>query len=471
MPFVFLLLFALLSLQTKWPEPPPGLDAAGSLLLAVGLLVGSWLVAGWRTALLCRQLDREPLQYACLWQRFSRFRRKHLTALAACYLIILFGLGWGHAARQLSDASGLIALSELIQFAPLLGAALLAWERFYRFERDAHRLTDAGEPFLGRFGYVAMQARQNLLLVVPPLVLYCAVHAVLVAFPWVEEYDGLLVVAGAVLLALALLSVPLILKVFLGLKPLPPGPLRDRLEKAAVRLGFRFNNVLVWDTRRSVANAMVSGVVPWVRYVVLTDLMIERLTPDEIEAVFAHEVGHIKHHHMTLYVLFFLGSLVILSGLWKIGELNLRDLAFDLPARDAWAEALPVFAGPGLLLLVSAYVFLVFGYLSRRCESQADLFGCRAVSSQAFIGALEKVADLNGIPRHRTSWLASWQHPTIAQRVAFIEQLRDDPALELRFQRVLGALKWGVLLAVGTGLALVGWALGPEQVWELFRLR
>src|SRR5204863_6652750 len=89
-----------------------------------------------------------------------------------------------------------------------------------------------------------------------------------------------------------------------------------RLVGTARRLRFRFSNVLVWNTRNLVANAMVTGFIPWVRYVILTDRLIDELTPDEIEAVFGHEVGHIKHHHLIFYLAFFLTSFILLGVFW-----------------------------------------------------------------------------------------------------------------------------------------------------------
>src|SRR5439155_26747722 len=129
-----------------------------------------------------------------------------------------------------------------------------------------------------------------------------------------------------------------------------------------------------------------------------------------IETVFGHEVGHIKHHHMLLYILFFIGSLAMLTGLWKFCEVSLQSEAVAGAAAEQivqqaqWLATADVAAGPVLLAFVSVYIFVVFGYLSRRCERQADLYGCRAVSCWAFVSALEKVADLNGIPRHRHNW-------------------------------------------------------------------
>src|SRR5205823_11105305 len=117
---------------------------------------------------------------------------------------------------------------------------------------------------------------------------------------------------------------------------------------------------------------------------------------------------------------------------------------------------------------------------SRRCERQADVFGCRAVSCpdpnclvhddstepagrgrglcptgiRTFIRALEKVALVNGISRDRPGFLQSWQHSTIGRRVAFLLAILADPSLEPRFQRRVAVAKWSLLLILG-GLFLL----------------
>jgi hypothetical protein len=106
--------------------------------------------------------------------------------------------------------------------------------------------------------------------------------------------------------------------------------------------------------------------------------------------------------------------------------------------------------------------------VSRRCERQADIFGCRTVSCAVFIAALEKVAWLNGISRDRPGWLSSWQHSTIARRVEFLQRMSADPALEPRFQRRVGLIKWALLLCLAAALvALLQWA--PDGVWAVLR--
>src|SRR5262249_17899568 len=121
------------------------------------------------------------------------------------------------------------------------------------------------------------------------------------------------------------------------------------------------------------------------------------------------------------------------------------------------------------IMLVGAYIFVAFGFLSRRCERQADLFGCRAVSCsdphclghtektqlatsskalcpmgiRTFIRALDRVAAVNGISRGKPGWLQSWLHSTIARRVDFLENVIVDLGLARRFQRRVGLVKWG----------------------------
>jgi STE24 endopeptidase len=360
-------------------------------------------------------------------------------------------------------------LTALLQFAPYIFALLLIWWQSYPAERAGYGLAPSQESFAGPWGYLGLQVRHNLLLVVPPMVLTLAVNGLL-AFPVLEQYDVVLTGTGLVLIVGAIVSVPLILRVFLGLRPLPAGPLRVQLETAGRRLGFGFSNILVWDTRHSIANAMVSGTLPWLRYIVLTDLLIERLTPEEIEAVFGHEIGHVKHHHMLLYIVFFIGSLALLTGLWEYGETSLGPRIAQIAGTSAltgWAGSAEVAGGPLLLAIVAVYIFVVFGFLSRRCERQADLYGCRAVSHAAFITALEKVADLNGIPRQSRNPLASWQHPSIAERVAFVERLRDNPALEPMFHRSLLRLKVGMMTCLMLGLVAVISLLGKDGVMSV----
>ena len=65
-------------------------------------------------------------------------------------------------------------------------------------------------------------------------------------------------------------------------------------------------------------NACVTGILPRFRYVLLTDALVDSLTPHEIAAVFGHEIGHIAHRHLLYFGFFFMGSLGLLTVLIEI---------------------------------------------------------------------------------------------------------------------------------------------------------
>ncbi len=345
---------------------------------------------------------------------------------------------------------------------------------------------DAARDFGGRWSYVAFQGRQKLALVFLPVLLLIVQQEIALQIPdsvqneWAWTLSGV----GVAGVLAVLLTLPWMVRLALGLKSLPPGPTRDRLLAAARRLRFRCSDLLLWNTRGSMANAMVIGVLPWPRYVIFTDRFLEEFNGDEVEAVFGHEVGHVKHQHMLFYLAFLLLSLAVLGygffavalplfpGLVRGGAgPSLAAILYGLPVTDVWM--LP--AAAGLL----AYIFVVFGFLSRRCERQADVYGCRAVSCgrpecmghddgaepapraaalcptgvRTFIYALEKVAQVNGISRDRPGFLQSWQHGSIARRVAFLYGLLKDPSAEARFQRRVALVKWGLFVVLGAMLA------------------
>lgn len=87
-------------------------------------------------------------------------------------------------------------------------------------------------------------------------------------------------------------------------EPLPAGELRSRLEALLTRSGVRDQRLYLQKSsaRSAQANAQVSGSARAPR-IVLGDTLIEMLAPDEIEAVVAHELGHIQRGHLRFQLL------------------------------------------------------------------------------------------------------------------------------------------------------------------------
>ncbi|MFQ3592936.1 MAG: M48 family metallopeptidase, partial [Gemmataceae bacterium] len=387
-------------------------------------------------------------------------------------------------------------------------AQVVSWLAFYDADRAVHSVTypclegapfthalqaphPAPVPFAGRWAYVLFQLRQKLALVFIPLLFWVVRQELVRLLPseWANGQLGTYAITGLGLVAM-LVAMPWLIRVVLGLERLPEGPLRSRLQSTARRLGFHLHEILVWNTRHGVANAMIVGFVPWLRYVVFTDRLLQEFTPEEVQAVFGHELGHLKHQHMLFYLLFLTLSMAVLGTLCDSLILPALGLGSGwlvalfpawLPADLAeWFDprgSLSLFVVLALLLL---YVYGVFGFLSRCCERQADIFGCRAVSCgdpqcsgheadllyppegricptgiRIFTRALDRVALLNGIDRDRPGFFQSWQHSTIARRVQFLLRMMLDPRVEPAFQGRLAAFKWVLIIGLLGLLALL----------------
>jgi STE24 endopeptidase len=502
MPFLLMVFLVLVCLPEPeaWSSLPRWTDAPWSCVAVTWLTVLlTALHAFWVARRVSAPLECEPSLRERLLTRYERGRLHHQIAVFVLYVLALLIGGWGWAVTQLwrGSASALPGV-ELVILSPFVVAQLLAWAAYYDAERAAHRAAHrllAGEPHAGawleleraraasptfgsRASYVLFQLRQKLALVFLPVLLLLVQKELQRLFPdaW-QDWQKAVNFLGIAAVMVVFTAMPWIVRLVLGLRPLPAGPLRQRLEASARRLRFRYSNILVWNTRNGMANAMVIGIVPWVRYVVFTDRLLEDFTPDEIEAVFGHEVGHIRHHHMLYYFSFLTASVIVLG--WLINDVVTSRTGPELyDPHDRQAELISALS---LVAVLLAYIFVVFGFLSRRCERQADVFGCRAVSCPSpgcrghddeadlsqrgrglcptgintFIRALEKVAFINGISRDRPGFLQSWQHATIGRRVEFLQCMLLDPAVERRFQRRVFLLKSLLLIVLAGAVALI----------------
>jgi Zn-dependent protease with chaperone function len=258
--------------------------------------------------------------------------------------------------------------------------------------------------------------------------------------------DGL--ASGAVVIALVVLS-PLLLRTVWATSPLPPGPLRERLETFCRLRGFRCQDILVWHTHRHLANAGVVGPTPFLRYVMLTDALLQNCTEEEVEAVFAHEVGHVRHRHLLLYLLFGAAFICFYANLMDL----LAAAGLVEPLGDLLA--LNITGGQTVVMVAFAAVYwgLIFGFISRRMEQQADLFALASTGEPtAFLTALEKLAAMSPSGAERRS-ISSWRHFSIARRVGFLEAVLAEPSEGLRFRRKVAAIQAALAVALALGVA------------------
>src|SRR5262249_26372973 len=133
-----------------------------------------------------RQIAADPGQRSAAMRRLGRFRRQHLIALVIVQVTALYALGWGWIARGLWPLPGV----QIALLLPIITGLFLSWVCFYDLDRLSHDLAVAPEdmPYMARRAYVGLQARHNLLLVVPPLCLLLLQQVLFAVFPGLENH-------------------------------------------------------------------------------------------------------------------------------------------------------------------------------------------------------------------------------------------------------------------------------------------
>jgi Zn-dependent protease with chaperone function len=470
---ITLALLVTLSDAGRAEAPASALEAAAWTL---GPLVGAWAAVHFALRLARRTLDRTGSRAALaraegLSRAFSIYL--YLHAFLAFLLI-----GWLPAVR--AAVGDLILIDEAVAAAPFLIALLAGWWSFAPIERRLIEASlvgalDRGEPVHApptRGQIVADRARHTLVIgaVVIAAILAWA-EATIFAAGWLVGRGALpageptdLIVAGSQL-AIAipvLLVAPLLIRVFWRTTPLAHGELYERIRSICDTHGVRFRDVLIWRTRGAMLNGAVVGAVGPLRYILLTDALIERLPDAQLDAVVAHEVAHVKRKHLP-WLLASTAVAAVATGAAISWTLVSTQEATGVSQALHDALALGGAAAVGVF---------VFGFVSRRFERQADAFAAQTLTrtlesgegadrsrilpeaAAAMSGALASVARLNHIPQTRFGF----RHGSIALRIRNINALVGSDAvaapIDRMVQRTKRATIVGALLVAAAIVAL-----------------
>ncbi len=217
----------------------------------------------------------------------------------------------------------------------------------------------------------------------------------------------------------------LILPLFYKIERLADPELHDRLARLAEGTGISIEGVYRMGLSEETvkANAMLSG-LGRTRRVLLGDTLLDRFTADEIEVIFAHEIGHhvYRHLHKVLFsfILYSAAGFCIcdrLLGAWVAGAGG----GFDY-------SQTPVAAAPLLMFLLTVFFVVlepVQNAISRRYERQSDRYALdRTGAKAAYRSAFRKLARVNKADPdpHWLDVLLFHAHPPIAQRLALAEE-------------------------------------------------
>src|SRR5579863_1755407 len=223
-------------------------------------------------------------------------------------------------------------------------------------------------------------------------------------------------------IALAQLAPVVLFPIFYKFEPLDNEDLRRRLVLLSEHAGTRVRGVYRWkiSEKSTKANAALTGLGN-TRRIILADTLLDNYTPEEIEAVLAHELGHHVHKHILKSIL--VQAAITLFGFWA------ANWTLHYAVDHHMFEELSDFANLPLLALVSVVLsFLLMPALnaySRFNERQADRYAFETTASVGpFISSMNKLAEQNLAERTPSKWV-EWffhSHPSISRRLAAAEQ-------------------------------------------------
>ncbi len=392
----------------------------------------------------------------------SLYRLLDATRWTSLFILVagIFACGWDLWLRALLPSLPL--LDELLVASPVLLTLVFTWWSMAPAERAMQELTiirrlDEGgvvAPLPTRWQSVWQHMRFTMLLVLVPISLMIAWHDTLALAPrwlgaWGEWLAGNATWLSWLGIGSILVLTPLIMRVLWDTVPLADSPLRDRIRSVCDTHRIRVTGPLVWRTHGSMVNGAILGVFWPARYLLLTDALLERMAPQHLDAIVAHEVAHVRKRHML-----WLGVVVTASAVasgWML-ELIYRAFATETNAAIISAAATPI----AFVIALGAFVFT-----SQRFEWQADAFSvqhlARAsghqtidVSSAATVAAtLGEVAHANGMSIDKVSL----RHGSIATRQRKVRALVGQPVSSVPIDRLAHRIKIVAAITLIAGLA------------------
>jgi len=347
-----------------------------------------------------------------------------LTIIFDTALLLIFTVGGG--IQWLSDASSGLTDSMLIQGVAVI-VLVLVLQSLLEMPFDLYRTFNIE----ARFGFNKMTLKLYLLDAVKGTLLGAVLGLpLLFAVLWMMSAMGdlwwLYVWGVWVTFNLLLLFIypTYIAPIFNKFEPLQDEAQKLRIESLLARCGFQSSGLFVMDgsKRSSHGNAYFTGFGKTKR-IVFYDTLLQRLSPGEIDAVLAHELGHFKHRHVIKRIAFTFA--VSLGFLWVLAQLLHAEwfyLGMGVTTQSTaialllFFMALPVFT---FLLhpLTSAY--------SRKHEFEADAYAAQQTDANELVNALVKLYQDNAKTLTPDPLYATFyeSHPPAPIRIAHLQKL------------------------------------------------
>jgi len=221
---------------------------------------------------------------------------------------------------------------------------------------------------------------------------------------------------------------PALVQKFWRCKPLEDGYQRNRIENLCKRAGLTYANILYWPIfGGKMITAGVMGLIQKFRYLLVTPSLLHILEPEEVDAVIAHEIGHIKKKHLLFYLVFFVGFMLLS---YVTFDIMIFAIIYTKPVfwfiSKTGLSQIAVVSGIRSIVMISVFLIyfrFIFGFFMRNFERQADTYVYALFdSAKPLITTLEKIAAASG----QSADKPNWHHFSIRQRIDYLRKCETN---------------------------------------------
>lgn len=358
--------------------------------------------------------------------RFNNLLTRQSILSIALFAIDIYGLSLPSFFISWPLFSIMPTLLALVFLALFVSYLAVVWG----FAFDAHQRLYGSD--ISRSAYVWSQISFSVPVLLPWLVL-SAITDLINALPFEWLKNQLATTTGSVVYFMFFLVIvavigPAMIQKFWRCRPLEDSTMRQRIEALCKKANLEYANILYWPIFGGrMITAGVMGLIKKFRYILVTSALLSSLQPAEIDAVIAHEIGHVKRYHLVFYLVFFAGFMVLTYATYDLifYAVIYTEPMFQFFSRFGFnpVTLTSVFLSVNMVVIFLIYFRFIFGYFMRNFERQADGYVYTLFdTAQPLISTLEKIAYTSGQSPDRPNW----HHFSISERISHLARCEID---------------------------------------------
>jgi len=434
---------------------------------ALSIFIALIVVFFYFTAFLFRRLEKRIASghFSQLDSLFHSILTRQSIMAILVFAIDIYGLNLPSYLINLSLFNTIPTLEALLFLSLFVFYLALVWASAYGAYKKLYRSD------ISKQSYVVSNITFSIPVLLPWLILSGFADLIkALPFEWparfLETTEGEVTYFLIFLFAVAVIG-PAMIQKFWRCKPLESGEQRNRIENLCRKADLDYTDILYWPIfGGKMITAGVMGLIKKFRYILVTPSLLRLLEPEEIDAVIAHEIGHVKRKHLIFYLLFFVGYMLLS---YVTFDMILFGIIYAEPVywfiNKTGFDQTTIFSA--LFSLVIIIVFLVyfrfiFGFYMRNFERQADIYVYTLFdSARPLISTLEKIVTTSGQSADRPNW----HHFSIRQRIDYLQKCESSSQwIQRHNQKVKKSI--GIYLAAMLLIGIAGYQLNLGTIGD-----